>query len=124
MNVKKRIYQNNNRENRQNKIKKQKSFIINTSSRKNKFYFLDLSHDQSKNQINNIREKQNYNRNIIFNANHNIKKNISFDNKIKGKNKDICINLQKEYQKDKNLYNHKVLNKTPEQKINKKKKYL
>ena len=121
MNVKKRIYQNNNRENRQNKIKKQKSFIINTSSRKNKFYFLDLSHDQSKNQINNIREKQNYNRNIIFNANHNIKKNISFDNKIKGKNKDICINLQKEYQKDKNLYNHKVLNKTPEQKINKKK---
>ena len=120
MYAKKRIYKNNNRENRQNEIEKQKSFIKNTSSRKKKIYFLDLSREQSQKQINNIREKQNYNRNEIFNENHNIKKNISFDNKIKGKNKDICINLQKEYQNDKNLSNHKVLNKTPGPKDNKK----
>lgn len=60
MYVKKRIYQNY-RENRQNKIKKQKSFIIDTSSKKNKNYVLDLSHDERKNQIKNI------NRNEIFN---------------------------------------------------------
>ena len=123
MYVKKKIYQNNNRKNRQNKIKKQKSFIIDISSRKNKNYVLDLSHDESKNQIKKI------NRNEIFNESHNIKKNIPFDIKKKEKNKNICINLQKEYdgdilildQNDKNLSNHKVLNKTPEPKINNKK---
>ena len=108
MYVKKRIYQNINRENRKNKIKKQKSFIID---------ILDLSHDERKNQIKNI------NRNEIFNESHNIKKNISFDNKKKEKNKNIYINLQKEYygNNDKNLSNHKVLNKTPEPRINNKK---
>ena len=108
MYVKKRIYQNINRENRKNKIKKQKSFIID---------ILDLSHDERKNQIKNI------NRNEIFNESHNIKKNISFDNKKKEKNKNICTNLQKEYygNNDKNLSNHKVLNKTPEPRINNKK---
>ena len=121
MYIKKRIYKNNNRENRQNENKKQKSFITNTSSRKKKIYFFDLSREQSQKQINNIREKQNYNRNEIFNENHNIKKNISFYNKKKEKNKTIFINLQKEYQNDKNLSNHKVLNKTPEPKKNNKK---
>ena len=116
MYAKKRIYKNNNRENRQNEIKKQNFFIKNTSSRKTKFYFVDLPHDKSKNQINNIREKQNYKRNEIFNENHNFKKSISFDYKKKKKNKNNFINLQKEYQNDKNLSNHKVLYETPEPK--------
>ena len=47
MYIKKRIYKNNNRENRQNEIEKQKSFIKNTSSRKKKIYFFDLSREQS-----------------------------------------------------------------------------
>jgi hypothetical protein len=92
------------------------------------FYYIlyckNIKKDQSEYQINNIREKKNYNRNEIFNVSLNIKKNISFDNKIKEKNKNIFINLQKEYYanilifspNDKNFSNHTVLNKTPEQK--------